>query len=355
MFYKVLIIVLLGVQLASADIDVENSLSEKFDISGYIDAGYTEWGSYNAIPSREFSIRRSGFELDAEFIETLKAELKVEARPDDFFLKDAVVIWEPVEWSRAQVGQFKKETLLGGNTSTWNLNMFDRPLVYDLCENLTYAGRDLGCDLLVELPRFSGIELRGTAGLFNGDERAEERTDNELMYTFRGELEIPSVDLTLGASAVSHRQGMEDSPEPSGYSSSSRQNAISADLSFDYDISNWYDVALSGEVSRGDNWSLVDVTAGEEAPKFLGYWATFTASYHPWNVPVIDTISFSLSYDHLTANTDLDTEHSRFSIIAAVYPSENIRFRFGGVKNSVSSILTDDEYTDLIAEVGLRF
>ena len=131
-----------------------------------MDGGFTEWGAYNAIPSREFSIRRSGFGLDAEIVETLKAELKIEVRPDDLFLKDAVILWDPVSWTRARAGQFKRETLLGGNISSWDLSMFERPLVYDLCENLTYAGRDIGFDLRVDLPRLSIFEIRGTAGVF---------------------------------------------------------------------------------------------------------------------------------------------------------------------------------------------
>ncbi|MCD4707767.1 MAG: hypothetical protein K8S62_08510 [Candidatus Sabulitectum sp.] len=359
MFYRVLIVFLLMAQGAMADIDVENNFSEKFMLGGYIDAGFSELGYYNAVPSREFSIRRSGFELNAEFAETLKAELKVEVRPDDIFLKNAFIRWDPAPWSRARAGQFKRETLLGGNLSFWNLNMLDRPLVYDLCENLTYAGRDLGFDLRIDLPSFSGVELRGTAGVFNGDERAEERTDNELLYTFRGEIKIPSIDLTLGASAASHRQGEENSIEPSGYAVSARQNAFSADISLDFEISNWYDVSFASEMSTGDNWKNVDVLAGETAPEFLGYWGTFTAFYHPWNVQGIKTISFTASYDKLTANTDLDNEHSRMSIIGAVYPSDNLRLRFGGILNRISSIqsgiFTEDKYTDFIAEVGLRF
>ncbi len=356
MFYKVLIFVFLAVQVASADIDVENSLSEKFNVSGYIDAGFTEWGSYNAIPSREFSIRRSGFELSAEFVETLKAEIKVEVRPDDIFLKDAVIRWDPADWARTRVGQFKRKTLLGGNLGLWNLNMFDRPLVYDFCKDLTYAGRDMGLDLRVDLPRFSGIELRGTAGVFNGDERGDERTDNELLYSFRGEMKISSIDLTIGGSAVSHRQGIENQSVPEGYSVSARRKAFSADISMDYEISNWYSLSASAEMAAGDNWSSCDIVSDTlPTPKFKGFWGTFTAAYHPWNVQGIKTIALTMGYDMLNANTDLDYDHSRMSIIGTVYPSDNIRLRFGGVRNCVSGILSDDKYTDFTAEVGLRF
>lgn len=146
MFYKLLAVVLLAAQVATADIDVENNFSEQFKISGYLDAGFTEWGLYNAIPSREFSIRRSGFQMNAGFTETVKAKIKIEAGPDNLFLKDALISWSPADWTRIRGGQFKKETLLGGDLSFWNLNMFERPLVYELCENLTYAGRDMGID-----------------------------------------------------------------------------------------------------------------------------------------------------------------------------------------------------------------
>lgn len=355
MTWKVFLVFLIAAQVALAAIDVENSLSEQFKISGYIDAGFTQWGAYNAVPSREFTIQRSGFELNAEFVESLKAEIKIEVQPDELFLKDVLVRWDPSSWARVRVGQFKRETLLGGSISSWDLSMFDRPLVYDLCENLTYTGRDIGIDLRVDVPRFKGIELRGTAGVYNGDERAEERIDNELLYTFRGEIGIPSIDLTLGASVASHRQGELNPAEPSGYCVSARQNAFSADISLDYEISNWYDVSLAAEISKGDNWSQVSVIGGEEAPGFAGVWGTFTAFYHPWNVHGIDTISLSVSYDKLRPDTDLNNEHSRISVIGSVYPGDNIRLRFGGVHNTITGTLGEEKYTDIIAEIGLRF
>lgn len=355
--FKVVVAIFVISMMAMADIDVENDLSEKFKIGGYMDAGFTEFGLYNAIPSRQFSIRRSGFELNAEFTEALKAEIKYEVRPDDSFLKDALIRWEPANWASARIGQFKRETLLAGGISSWNLNMFERPLVYDLAENLTYAGRDLGFDLKVNLPSSYGIELSGIAGVFNGDERAEERTDNELLYTFRGEIRIPAIDLSLGASAASHRLGREDTAEPSGYAVSARQIAFSADIALDYKISNWYDLSLAAEMCKGDNWDTdySDVIAGEEAPGFVGLWGSISAFYHPWNVQGIETISISLSYDRLEENTELGTEETRLSIIGAVYPSENLRLRFGGVRNTIPGYLEDSNFTDYIAEVGLRF
>lgn len=355
--FKVVVAVFVISMLAMADIDVENDLSEKFRIGGYIDAGFTEFGQYNAVPSRQFAIRRSGFELNAELTETLKAEIKYEVRPDNSFLKDAVICWEPADWARARVGQFKRETLLAGGISSWNLNMFERPLVYDLAENLTYAGRDIGFDLKIDLPSINGIELTGIAGLFNGDERAEERIDNELLYTFRGEIAIPSIDLSLGASAASHRMGREDTADPSGYIVSARQNAFSADVDLNYKISNWYDLSFAAEICKGDNWSsdYSDVIAGEEAPGFVGLWGSISAFYHPWNVQGIETISLSLSYNKLEKNNDLSTEETRLSIIGAVYPSENLRLRFGGVRNTIPGLLEDEIFTDYIAEVGLRF
>ncbi|MEA3266563.1 MAG: hypothetical protein U9P42_06415 [Candidatus Fermentibacteria bacterium] len=359
MFYKLLAVVLLAAQVSTADIDVENNLSEKFKISGYIDARFTGWGLYNTIPSREFSIRRSGCEINARFTEAVEAELKIEARPDELFLKNAVISWDPADWARIRGGQFKRETLLGGELSTWSLNMFERPLVYDLCENLTYAGRDMGLDLRVDIPAFSGMELRGTAGVFNGDERGDQREDNELLYTMRGEILFPSIDLTLGASAATHRQGESDPVEPSGYSLSARQNAFAADISIDYEISNWYDITAAAEAVTGDNWDEVNVIAGEEAPSFTGLWGSLTASYHPWNVQGIKTVSLAVSYDTVTPNTDWDSEDSRVSVIGAIYPSNNIRLRFGGVMNKnsmvVAGIPVEENYTDFIVEAGIRF
>ncbi len=336
-------------------VDVENPLSEKFEICGYIDASYAEWGLYNAVPSREFSIRRSGIELTGEITETFMAELKVEIRPDEVYLKDAAFSWEPVSSVRARIGQFKRETTLGGNISSWQLCVFDRPLVYEFAENLTYTGRDMGLDLSFSLPDFKGCEIRGIAGLFNGDERSAERIDNEMLYSFRGEIEIPSIDLTVGASAVSHRQGMEDTQSLEGYTVSSRMNSISADVSLSYKFSNWFDLSANSEFALGDNWQNYDFLVDVDPPEFSGYWATFTASYHPWDVRGIRTISLTAAYDYLTEDTELDYSRNRVSIIGAVYPSENLRFRFGGVRNSLSEFGADQNYTDFIAEIGLRF
>ncbi len=355
MISKVLLVLLLAVGAASADIDVENNHSEGFRISGYFDGGFSEWGSYNAVPSRGFTVRRSGFELNARIVETLKAEIKIEARPDELFLKNAAINWSPSRWAELQAGQFKSATLLAGEQSYWNLNMFDRPLVYNLREDLTFSGRDIGIDLCVDLPEFHGMELRGTAGVFNGDERGAEKTDDELLYTMRGEIGVPSIDLVLGGSAVSHRQGTSNPEDPSGYSVSSRQNAISADVSLNCKISNWYGFSAAGEVSTGDNWQQAEVIAGDEAPVFIGYWGKFTAFYHPWRVGGIKTVSVTLGYDYLNSDTDNDYDHRRISVVGTVYPSDNIRFRFGGIVNRVDGFPVTDNYTDYIAEVGLRF
>ncbi len=355
MLNNVLLVLFLAINTASADIDVENNHSEGFKISGYFDGGFSEWGSYNTVPSREFTIRRSGFKLYARFVETLRAEIKIEARPDELFLKNAVIQWSPTSWAEIQAGQFKSATLLAGEQSYWSLNMFERPLVYNLRKSLTFSGRDIGSDMRIDIPEFHGVVLSGIAGVFNGDERGEKRVDNELLYTMRGEIEIPSIDLTLGASAASHRQGTDNPEDPSGYSVSGRQNAFSADVSLNCKISNWYGFSATAEVSKGDNWQQADVIAGDEASVFAGYWGNFTAFCHPWRVGGVRTISVSLGYDYLSPDSDNDYHHRRISVIGAVYPSDNIRFRFGGIVHRVDGLPVTDNYTDYIAEVGLRF
>jgi len=354
MNYKVPVLMLLLAGISSG-VDVENSLSEKFDLGGYIDAGFTQWGFYNAVPSREFSIRRAGIELGASVTQTVEADIQIELQTDAVFLKDAFLTFLPCSRLEMRFGQFKRQTLLGGMLSSWKLPMFDRPLLYDFCENLTYAGRDIGVDVELDLPAVKGIELSGIAGFFNGDERGEERTDSEFLYSFRGQMEVPSFGLTLGGSAVSHRLGQETSSVPEGYSVSARQNSFSADVSVDYEVSNWYEFSLSAEAATGDNWSLADVVAGNTAPSFLGFWGALTGFYHPWNVRGIKTVSLSVCYDQLTHNTDLDTRETTVSLIGSVYPTDNIRFRFGGEKHNIDGILSDSFYTDYIFEAGLNF
>jgi hypothetical protein len=356
MFYRLLLVTLIAAVAAAADIDLENSRSETFKLAGYLDGGFREWGHYNAVPSREFFVRRSGIAFNARLVENLKVEVKVEVRPDKMFLENAFVLWTPTDWIRTQAGQFKTATLLAGELSYWDLNMFERPLAYNLRKDLTFSGRDVGFDMRIDLPEILGVKVRGTAGVFNGDQRGEERIDNELLYTMRGEIEIPvtSANLTLGASAVSHRQGIK-AENPSGYSLSGRQSAFSADAALTCNLSNWYSFSTTAEFTFGDNWSLVDVISGEDAPRFKGYWGAFTAVFHPWNVHGIKTFSLAAGYDYLSPDSNSVREHTRLSLIGAIYPVENFRLRFGAVRNTVKEVNTNENYTDLIGEVGIRF
>lgn len=355
----ILAVVLFSFQTASGAIDVENSICEQFRLQGYLDLRYTEFGNYNTVPSREFDLVRSGLEASAALSGTLDAELKVEFRPGEVFLKNALVEWNPLSFARGRAGQFRRETLLGGNLSTWDLPMFERPLVYELREELTYGGRDIGMDVEIELPVGSAVELQGAAGVFNGDERGVEKEDNELLYSFRGTAEILPADVVLGGSVVAHRQGRVDSESIEGYISGERLFAFSADVAYEHSFSNWYTVNLFGEYSAGDNWTwLDDPVSGEDPPQFQGVWGALTANYTPWNISSIHKISLSVAYDRLEENTEFDQlYHRKISFIAAVYPLENIRIRFGGVRNSVGTYASADaeEYTDIIAEAGFRF
>lgn len=335
--------------------DVENTSSRRFFLEGYIDARYVDYGEYNAVPGRGFSLRRSGLEALAQLTENLEAELKVEARPDQIFLKDALVRWDPFSFGRLTAGQFRRTVLLAGDLSTWNLPLFERTLLHDLMEDLTYEGRDLGIDFRATFTENEHFRIRALAGVFNGDERGEERTDSELLYSLRGTVDIFPAGLTLGGSAVSHRLGMQNASVPEGYSVSSRQNAVSADLSLKRDFGNWYSASLYAEAATGRNWRYADVIAGETAPWFKGAWGTVTCSVHPWNISAVRTISLSAGYEILKENDDLDLNSSRLSLIAAVYPSPNTRVRFGGVRNTIEGALTDTEYTDIVLEAGFRF
>jgi len=346
---------LFSVAVSFAAVDVENPICEKFILEGYLDARYEEFGGYNAVPSREFAIRRAGLEAAAEITGNLQTELKLEFRPDEVFLKDALVEWEPLDSTRGRFGLFRRATLLGGDLSTWDLPLFDRPLIYELREELTYSGRDLGFDARFQFPVFNFLELEGNAGVFNGDERGNEREDSELLYSFRGTAEILPAGLTLGLSAVSHRKGMADLTDPDGYISSERLFAFSGDLSFKHEFNNWYDTQIYAEFSTGDNWEGFDLFAGEDPVRFMGYWGAVTLNYYPWNVQNIRRISISLAYDEAKIDTDLNWLDRKLSVIGAVYPTENTRIRFGGVRNTVEDFNPSREYTDFILEAGFRF
>jgi len=352
--YLLLVVIVISFS-AFADIDVENNNSETFKISGYFDGSFAEWGDYNIVPSREFFVRRAGLEVNADLTELFSTEIKLETRPDEIFLKDVFVAWTPHQDITARFGQFKKENLLAGAISTWNLNMFDRPQIYTFCEDLTFSGRDLGTDLSLELPQFHGMEFSGTAGVFNGEERADERENNELLYNFRGKIDIPAANLALGASVVSHREGIANSTVTSGYTSSARQNAMSADIEFTYKFSNWYEFDLTAEYATGDNWKQVDVIAGENAPSYQAYWATASVTYKPWNIYGINAISLSVTLDKLVENTDLDYCSKHTSVIASIYPTEDFRFRFGAVSKDINDGQIEANYTNYFTEIGLRF
>ncbi len=352
--YLLLVVIVVSFS-AFADIDVENNNSETFKISGYFDGSFAEWGDYNIVPSREFFVRRAGLEVNADLTELFSTEIKLETRPDEIFLKDVFIAWDPHKDITARFGQFKKENLLSGSISTWNLNMFDRPQIYTFCEDLTYSGRDLGTDLTIELPQFYGMEFSGTAGVFNGEERADERENNELLYSFRGEIDIPAANLALGTSVVSHREGVANPAVPSGYTSSARQNAMSADIEFTYEFSNWYEFDLTAEYAIGDNWKQVDVLAEENAPSYQSYWCTASVTYKPWNISGINAISLSATLDKLVENTDFDYYSKHTSVIASVYPTQFFRLRIGAISKDFIAFMEDDSYTDYIAEIGIRF
>ncbi len=69
----------------------------------------------------------------------------------------------------------------------------------------------------------------------------------------------------------------------------------------------------------------------------------------------IRTLSLTVGFDEVRQDTDIDNFQRRISILASIYPNENIRLRFGGIRNTVSEILAEVEYTDLVAEAALRF
>ncbi|PIE51831.1 hypothetical protein CSA37_09735 [Candidatus Fermentibacteria bacterium] len=348
---------ILTVQPLLGAVDVENPFCRSLTLEGYLDLRYSRNGSYNAVPSREFQIRRSGLEVAAEVTDNLEAELKVELQPDEVFLKNALVQWSPLDFASARFGQFKRETVLGGTLSTWNLPLFERPLSCNLMEDLTYSGRDIGMDIEVNLRPVESLILTGTAGVFNGDERAEERENNELLYSFRGVAEAVPLNLKLGGSVILHRLGAVNSQSVEGYISSSRLMAFSADIQFNHSFSNWYDIQILGEYTIGDNWEWVDALAGEDPPFFKGLWSAVTFSWHPWNIDAIRTISLSAGYDRLQENLDLDNmKNQQISLICSVYPTENTRIRFGRVIHIEQNPLQEEnEYTDIIMEAGLRF
>ncbi len=348
---------ILTVQPLLGAVDVENPFCRSLTLEGYLDLRYNRNGSYNAVPSREFQIRRSGLEVAAEITNNLESELKVEFQPDQVFLKNALVQWSPLDFASARFGQFKRETVLGGTLSTWKLPLFERPLSYQLMEDLTYSGRDIGIDLEVNLRPVESLILSGTAGVFNGDERGEERENNELLYSFRGVAEFVPLNLKLGGSVILHRLGAVNSQSVEGYISSSRLMAFSADFQFDHSFSNWYDLQILGEYSTGDNWEWVDVLAGENPPGFKGIWGAATISWHPWKIDAIRTISFSAGYERLQENLDLNNMNKKqISFMGSVYPTENTRIRFGQVIHIDDNPLYEEEdYTDLVMEAGLRF
>ena len=351
------IILLLGLNSAAEAVDVENQLCDRFRLSGYLDFRYSQYGEENTVPSQEFAVERSGLKTLVDLSSNFQAELKIEYNPEEVFLKNAFLEWSPSDFTDFRAGQFRKETILGGELSTWNLPLFDRPLVHEFREDLTYDGRDIGVDAEIEIPLGTDIELNANLGVFNGNERGTEKDDNELLFSFRGETRIIPADLTLGASLVSHRLGESDSEELYGYITTERIQAFSIDAVWEQPLNNSYQLDMFAEYTSGDNWSEFDPYLVEDFPRFSGIWTAAVLNYTPWNISSIHKISLCLGYDRLSENTDSEDSHGQLSFIASVYPVDNIRFRFGGVRNTIKSYsLTENlNYTDILAEVSMRF
>jgi hypothetical protein len=337
--------------ISTADIDVENADSEIFFLSGNLFARYSVYGERNTIPDEAFSVRRASLTAAFCLSSTLEGELQIETRPREIYLKDCFLDWEPADWARLRVGQFKKPFCLNTLTSSWNLLTLDHSQVHWMTTDLNYSGRDLGLQVTFSPPGDYLPVL--TAGIFNGAGIGEEKDSNETQIAARYLFRLP-LGVEFGGGYTVLRLGELDPDVPSGYTSSPDQSCLGADVSFTRDVTDELELRAAAEYVTGSNWMLADVVTGEEAPDFTSFWVTAGGLLLLGSVPGIWSLEADFSYDMIRPDSS-DAEETVISPVIGVWFSRNTRLRLGACLHSFENMLNTEDYTDYIVEAAVRF
>lgn len=345
---RILLTVLIITAAAFADVDVENDNAENFTLSVYARIRFSEFGGALVIPDRSFGIESAGLTADFDITDNTEGQLQLEIRPDDIFLKDCYILWEPFDFLGAQAGRFKKPFCLNTLTSTWDLQAIDHSITHRELSDLLYSGRDIGSVLILD-PRLEYLPTC-TFGIFNGSPDAMNQ-NNEIQYAGRAEFELP-YDIVVGADLTSLRFGEEDEFSIEGYRFSPRQTAMGADLQFETELGRDFSLLLRGEFARGDNWLLANVIEGDVPPEFQTWWFTGGITFET-DKPSLESISASLNMGSWEPDRSVGSREDELVITLSVDTGTPLTIRAAMVNHRPHNIMFEENRTDYILEAAL--
>lgn len=345
---RILLTVFIITAAALADVDVENDSAENFTLSVYAKIRFSEFGGALVIPDRSFGIESAGLTADFDITDNTEGQLQLEIRPDDIFLKDCYILWEPFDFLGTQAGRFKKPFCLNTLTSTWDLQAIDHSITHRELSDLLYSGRDIGSVLILD-PRPEYLP-KCTFGIFNGSPDALNQ-NNEIQYTGRAEFELP-YDIVVGTDLSSLRFGEENLETADGYICSARQTAMGADLQFETEIERDFSMLLRGEFARGDNWLLADVIGGDVPPEFSTWWFTGGIEWET-DKPSLKSISASVSMGSWEPDRSVGSREDELVITLSVDTGSPVSFKAAMVNHRPHNIMFEENRTDYILEAAL--
>ena len=343
-----LVLTILMAATVSADVDVENENADSFILSAYARVRYSLFGGALTIPDRSFSIESSGLTADFDINDNLAGQLQLEIKPDEIFLKDCYILWEPFNAIELQAGQFKKPFCLNTLTSTWDLQAIDHSITHRELSNLLYSGRDIGVTGILNpdavwLPRLS-------LGVFNGSPDAINQ-DNEIQYVGRAEFDLP-LGITFGADLSALRFGEADTESVDGYTCSARQKAMGADLQLNIEINSDFSFLLRSEYLRGDNWQMVNVIDGVDPPEFQTWWVTGGITWETGK-PALKSISTSASMASWQPDRSTDSREDELVFTVNIDTGTPVCVRAAVVNHRPHNMLFEEKHSDYILEVTL--
>ncbi len=332
----------------SADVDVENANADTFILSAYARVRFSEFGGALTIPDRSFSIESAGLTADFDMDDNLSGQLQLEIIPDEIFLKDCYILWEPFNTVGLQAGQFKKPFCLNTITSTWNLQAIDHSITHRELSDLLYSGRDIGVTGMLNpdpvwLPTLS-------LGVFNGSPDGLNQ-DNEIQYVGRAEFDLP-LGIMVGADLSALRFGEQDPESVDGYTCSARQKAMGVDLQLGIEINKDFAFLLRSEYLRGDNWQMVNVIEGVDPPEFQTWWITGGITWET-DKPVLESISTSVSMASWEPDRSTDTREDELTITINFDTGTPVCVRAAFVDHRPHNMLFEEKHSDYILEVTL--
>ncbi len=343
-----LVLTILMAVTASANVDVENANANTFILSAYARVRYSLFGGALTIPNRSFTIESAGLTADFDIGNNLDGQLQLEIKPDEIFLKDCYILWEPFNAIELQAGQFKKPFCLNTITSTWDLQAIDHSITHRELTNLLYSGRDIGVTGILNpdpvwLPDLS-------LGIFNGSPDALNQ-DNEIQYVGRAEFDLP-LGIIVGGDLSALRFGKENPESVDGYTCSARQKAIGVDLQLNIEINKDFSFLLRSEYLRGDNWQMVNVIEGADPPEFQTWWATGGIMWET-DKPALESISASLSMASWQPDRSTDSREDELTITVNIDTGTPVCVRAAAVNHRPHNMPFEEKHSDYILEVTL--